>query len=553
MAKSTWSDLFTKHQQLLNEAVEALSSRQFFSPYPEHPKAYDAELDAAGKEAFGRLLNKNFTALNQPAEHWIGEEVSPFWQMGLGVQYPSQSAEAYVSNAQKAFKIWRNTTIETRVGILIESLERVRARFFELGYANMHTSGQTFLMSFQASGPHAADRALEAVTMGYKELSRYPNRLRFSKPLGKFNLEVTKEWLPVSKGVGLVIGCSTFPTWNTVPGVYANLVCGNTVIIKPHPKSILPIAIFTAELRKLWKKNGFPQDAVQLAVDTPAKPITKELAEHDAVSLIDYTGSNSFGDYVESLGKEVFTEKSGVNSVIIDSVENLKETAQNIAFSISLYSGQMCTAPQNIFIAEEVKSAEETYSYNQVIEAIKEAVKGVINHPKMGAGTLATIQNDATVKRIEEGGDFGGEILLEGSPITNTEFGNARVKSPTLIATDTANTKIEEECFGPLVFLVKTKNTKESVTKAAAIAKTKGAITCLAFSTDKQAQELIKQEMNAAFTPVSLNMKGAGFVNQHAAFSDLHVSGGNPAGNASFADSSYLNRRFVWVGNRWME
>ena len=50
----------------------------------------------------------------------------------------------------------------------------------------------------------------------------------------------------------------------------------------------------------------------------------------------------------------------------------------------------------------------------------------------------------------------------------------------------------------------------------------------------------------------NLNMTGAGFVNQHAAFSDFHVTGGNPAGNATFADASFINKRFVWLGNRRM-
>ena len=41
------------------------------------------------------------------------------------------------------------------------------------------------------------------------------------------------------------------------------------------------------------------------------------------------------GDYIEGLGKTCFTEKSGINSVIIESTENADEVAQNIAFSAS--------------------------------------------------------------------------------------------------------------------------------------------------------------------------------------------------------------------------
>jgi phenylacetic acid degradation protein paaN len=545
----THTALYSQHKELLAKAIEALSTRQFFSPYPEHPKAYDQELDAKGKEAFGRLLNENFTQLNQEALNWVGEEVSPLWQYGIGVKYPAHSADGYISNSEAASKDWKKASIETRAGILIDSLERVQARFFELAYATMHTTGQSFMMAFQASGPHAADRALEAIAMGVQELTRYPQDLAFSKPLGKYSLDVQKSWKPVAKGIGLVIGCSTFPTWNTVPGVYANLICGNTAIIKPHPKSILAIAIFTAELRKVIAEQGYDANVVQLAVDTVANPITATLAEHPVVKLVDYTGGNAFGDYLESLDKTVFTEKSGINSVIIDSVADIKAVAQNIAFSVSLYSGQMCTAPQNIFISEEVKTADGTLTFDEVAAHIVEAVKGVINHPKMGAGTLGNVQNDATLKHIKE---IEGEILLAPQKVENPDAPNARIQSPTLIATDADSVTYREECFGPLVYLVKTENTIESVAVASLLAAEKGAITCLAFSTDKETQEFIEEQMNEVFVPVSFNLTGAGFVNQHAAFSDFHVTGGNPAGNATFADASFLNRRFVWVGNRRM-
>lgn len=529
--------------------MDALSTRQFFSPYPEHPKAYEEGLDAAGKDAFGRLLNENFEQLNQSSEKWIGEEVSPMWQTGIGVRYPAHEAEELIANSEAASSFWKQVSILERAGILMESIERVKARFFELAYATMHTSGQSFMMAFQASGPHAADRALEAVATGVTELTRYPEHLSFSKPLGKFSLDVEKSWKPIPKGIGLVIGCSTFPTWNSVPGIYANLISGNTCIIKPHPKAVLPIAIFVSELRKVLEENNVDSNVVQLAVDTIAEPITTSLAEHPAVKLIDYTGGNAYGDFIASLPKTVFTEKSGINSVIIDSVKNLKAVAQNIAFSVSLYSGQMCTAPQNIFIPKTIQAADGTLRFEDVANAIVEAVKGVISHPKMGAGTLGNIQNDVTYKNVL---GKGGEILLAPIEVKNSEAPNARILSPTIIITDAASEDYREECFGPLIYLVKTENTIESVAVASILAEHKGAITCLAFSTDEKVQAFIEEKMNEVFVPVSMNLSGAGFVNQHAAFSDFHVTGGNPAGNATFADATFINRRFVWVGNRRM-
>ncbi len=553
MSAKEQMDLYSKHRQTLSDAMAALAERTFYTPYPEHPKAYPADANEIGKTAFGQKLNENYSELNQESEEWIGEEVSPFWQTGLGVKYPKLSVEQWIANSDSAASDWRDCSLEQRAGILIESLDRVKERFFELAYATMHTTGQSFMMSFQASGPHGNDRALEAVAMGVQELSRFPSEVDWVKPMGKFDLTIKKNWKAIPKGIGLVIGCSTFPTWNSVPGLYANLICGNTALVKPHPKAVLPMAMVVAELRTVIKEQGLNPDIVQLTVDSQSDPITKVLAEDSRVKLIDYTGGNAFGDYIEGLNKSTFTEKAGVNSVIIDSVEDLKAVAQNIAFSASLYSGQMCTAPQNVFIAEEVKGPDGTIAYDQIADAISKSVEGIMTHPKMGAGTLGGIQNDQTIRRIKEGGNFGGEISLSPLDVQNEEFENARISSPTVVRmTADQIDSYSHECFGPIVFLIKTENTNESLRIASDLARTKGAITCLAFTTDAEVQASIEDRMNASFTPVSFNLKGAAFVNQHAAFSDFHVSGGNPAGNASFTNPEYINRRFVWVGNRYM-
>ena len=79
-----------------------------------------------------------------------------------------------------------------------------------------------------------------------------------------------------------------------------------------------------------------------------------------------------------------------------------------------------------------------------------------------------------------------------------------------------------------------------------------GAITCAAYSTDESVMKKIADEMNEVFVPVTFNLTGPIWVNQHAAFSDLHVTGGNPAGNASLTDAAFIVKRFVWVGNRKM-
>ncbi|MEX0966968.1 MAG: phenylacetic acid degradation protein PaaN [Bacteroidia bacterium] len=547
-------NLFEKHKETLQNAIKAIHERTFFAAFPEHPKAYGEDAPGQGEAQFQQTRNNHFGGLNdKDATGWIGEETSPYTQEKLGVKYPEIDVATLVRNAGKAGKNWRKASPAERAGLLMDSLDKMKDRFFEIGHATQHTTGQSFIMSFQASGPHAADRALEAIALGYHELTRFPENAEWEKPMGKFNVKLKKSWKPVPRGTGLVIGCSTFPVWNSIPGIYASLVTGNPVIVKPHPGAVYPIAIVVACIQQALTDNGLDPDICQLAVDTHGNPVTKKLAEHNNVKLIDYTGGPSFGDYIEKLpGKITFTEKAGVNSVILDSVNSLDPVFQNLSFAISLYSGQMCTAPQNIFIPEGgIKTAEGNLTYEEVVQKLAANIKGLVTHPKMGAGTLGAIQNPATRERVAHAKNLGGHVVLEPEDVQNPEFANALISAPVVVEVDATNKDIfSEERFGPIVLVVKTKDTGHSVELARDLAMEKGAITCGAYTTDAGTREMIAEEMEQAFTPVSFNMVGPIWMNQNAAFSDFHVTGGNPAGNASFTNPEYVNKRFVWVGHR---
>ena len=555
--ETTLGVILDEHKELLDRVSKAITDRTFFAAYPEHPKAYSEDGAAKGYEWLNGQTGKHFNELMQTGEEdWCGDEVSPFLQELLAVKYPCFSPETLVRKAKATQKQWNQASVDTRAAVLIDSLERIKTRFFDIAFATMHTTGQAFMMSFQASGPHASDRALEAISLGYDELTRYPDKAEWEKPMGKFSIKMQKTWNPMGRGIGLVIGCSTFPVWNTVPGLYASMITGNPVIVKPHPGAILPIAIVVAEIQKSLVQHGFHADTVQLAADTNSNPITKHLAEHPDVKIIDYTGGTQFGNYIESLpGKIAFTEKAGVNSMIIDSFEDVDAAMQNMAFAVSLYSGQMCTAPQNFFIPKNgVKAGDTKLSFDEVAEKLTGAIKALVENPKMGPGTLGAIQSVNTLQRIVDSKAMNHtKLLLDSIEITNEEFPNARIATPIVIEVDAEHKDIfSHELFGPIILLIKTNDTTHSVMLAKELAQTKGAITCGAYSTDKSTINHIAEEMESAFTPVAFNLTGPVWMNQNAAFSDFHVTGGNPAGNATFTDTAYIVRRFAWVGHKEM-
>jgi len=549
-------NLFEKHNPLLIKAIEALHARTFFAAFPENPAPaiYGETADADGQAKFKGALGKKFSGLKQPGEAgWAGQEESPYLQDALKISYPIFSADDLVAKSKNAFHVWRKISKEQRAGILLESLDRVKARFFEIAYATMHTTGQGFMMAFQASGPHAADRALEAIAAGYEELNRFPNAVLWDKPMGKFNLQINKEWRAVPKGVSIVIGCSTFPTWNSVTGIYGSLMTGNPVIVKPHPGAILPIAIFVAEIQNVLAENNLDTNICQLGADTFNKMITKELAEHEDVKLIDFTGNSQFGNYLEAIpGKTVFTEKTGVNSVILDSVEDAEKVAANLAFSINLYSGQMCTAPQNFYIPESgIKTPSGVVTFDQFAEKLVANINGLVDNPKAGPFVLGAVQSDRTATRVKDAETISGKVWLKSRSFVNPMFASARVATPVVVEVSADKKEIfSKELFGPIALLIKTRNTDQSIALAQELALHHGAISCGAYTTDATVREKIADEMALAATPVSFNLISGIYMNQNAAFSDFHVTGGNPSGNASFTNPEYVTKRFTWVGHR---
>lgn len=548
--------LFEKHNASLSKAIDALHSRKFYAAFPEHPAPaiYGETADADGQAKFKSVLGNKFNELKQTgADSWAGQEESPYLQEALKISYPTVPVSTLIANAKVAFNTWRKVSVDDRAAVLMESLDRMKARFFEIAYATMHTTGQGYMMAFQASGPHAADRALEAIAAGYEELKRFPSSTVWDKPMGKFNIQLNKEWRAVPKGISVVIGCSTFPTWNSVTGIYGSLITGNPVIVKPHPGAILPIAIVVAEIQKVLAENNYDPNICQLAVDTYDKMITKELAEHKDVKLIDFTGNSAFGSYLEALpGKTVFTEKTGVNSVILDSVTDVDKAAANLAFSVNLYSGQMCTAPQNFYIPEGgIKTAAGTVSFDEFAQKLTDNINGLIDNPKAGPFVLGAVQNKKTSERVLEAEKLPGKVWLKSRTFENPMFKNARVATPVIVEMDATKKDIfSKELFGPIVLLIKTKNTDQSIQLAQEMAIQHGAISCGAYTIDSSVKEKIADEMALAATPVSFNLTGGIYMNQNAAFSDFHVTGGNPSGNASFTNPEYVTKRFTWVGHR---
>ncbi len=545
--------LFRTHAPMIDAATHAAFSRVFHAQWPEVPsgKIYGETAQSDGEAAFRAHVGKPFAGTGQAADRWVGAEASPYG-FDLGITYPFAEPDTLVARAAAARTAWMRMQPAHRAGVLAEALVRMSSRFFEIAFATMHTTGQGFMMAFQASGPHAFDRALEAIVLGYAEQTRFASQVRWEKPMGKSTVVLEKTYRCIGHGVGVAIACSTFPVWNSFPGMFASLVTGNPVIVKPHPGAILPLAICVASMRSTFADVGIDPDILQLAVDGD-RLIADALVTHPQVRLVDYTGGSAYGDRLESLPDTiVFTEKAGINSIILDSADALDAALDNIAFSVSLYSGQMCTKPQNIYVPRGgVRDGGVLVPYAEVVQRLAARIDALVSNEKMGPGTLGAIQNPATMERVAEIGSLGATVALASRGIAHPGFADARSMSPVIVEVPTDQQAMSErEWFGPIVCVIATEDTRQSIALAAHAARTHGAISFGAWCTDAGLREEIAGELMEAGANVSLNLTGPIWMNQSATFSDFHVSGGNPAGNASLTDTGFVARRFFIAASR---
>ncbi|MFF8906120.1 phenylacetic acid degradation protein PaaN [Streptomyces olivaceoviridis] len=552
-AELTAPELIEHHRPTLDQALEAIRTRAYWSPHPEHPKAYgeSGSLDAAaGKAAFDAVLGTRLD-LGQPGtDDWVGGEVSPYG-VELGVTYPHADVDVLLPAMRAGQRAWRDAGPEVRAVVCLEILKRISDRTHEFAHAVMHTSGQAFMMAFQAGGPHAQDRGLEAVAYAYAEQVRAPESAEWTKPQGKRDpLALTKRFTAVPRGIGLVIGCNTFPTWNGYPGLFASLATGNAVLVKPHPRAVLPLALTVQVAREVLAGAGFDPNLVALAAERPGEGIAKTLATRPEIKIIDYTGSTSFGDWLESNARQaqVYTEKAGVNTVLVHSTDDYKGMLSNLAFSLSLYSGQMCTTPQNLLIPRDgIATDQGPRTFDEVTADLARAVDGLLGDDARANALLGAIVNPDVKARLEAAAGLG-EVALASREVTNPEFPGAVVRTPVVVKLDGAKPDDEaaymSECFGPVSFAVAVDSVTDAVELLRRTVREKGAMTVGAYTTDAETERAVEEVCLEEAAQLSLNLTGGVYVNQTAAFSDFHGSGGNPAANAALTDGAFVANRF---------
>ncbi|MER5182778.1 aldehyde dehydrogenase family protein [Streptomyces sp. NPDC002896] len=482
---------YERHRELLQQAVRAIATGECHAPFTrrtglEATEAGMRSARTAGK-VFGSLRGRTF-GLEQPGRLGrVVTESSPYG-MDMDIGYPRSDPAVLVSAAGWATAGWRAAGPYQRAGLALEMVRRLNTRSHELALAVHHTTGQPLAAAFRAAGPRAQDRALETVAHAFAESTRIPADMRWETTRRHSQPQPMRGTCTlVPRGVSLLVGCPDYPLWNGYQGMFASLVTGNPVIVAPHPRSVLPLAITVRIAREVLAEAGHDPDIVTLAVAEPGEGLHQRLATDPEVRIVDFTGSARFADWLEQHARQaaVFANRTGLNTVIVDSTHDYRALLRGLALSLCLCSGTVRTTPQNILMpAAGVDTDEGHKTLREFGADLGETVDRLLGHPARVAKLLGAIAGDTVRAGLTEASRYGA-VVHASQRLPHPGHPGAEVRSPLIVRLGARDERVyAREWPGPVSFLVGTDSTSHSLALFRATAGRRGALFAAVHSTD---------------------------------------------------------------------
>ncbi|MFW2388785.1 MAG: aldehyde dehydrogenase family protein [Polyangiales bacterium] len=270
-----------------------------------------------------------------------------------------------------------------------------------------------------------------------RHLSKWMRPHRVKTPLMLFGASSHIHYEP--KGVVLIIAPWNFPINLTFGPLVTALAAGNTVVIKPSEHT--PHA---SEVTKKILREVFDESEVAV-VEGGIETSTALLAQ--PFNHIFFTGAPAIGKIVmEAASKHlasVTLELGGKSPTIVDETASVDAAAKRIAWGKYTNNGQVCLAPDYLFVHESKKA--------EFIQKFKENIEAFYGLDARRSESYARIVNNRHYQRlagyIEDAKQKGATVAYGG----RTEGSEDYIEPTILTDVDPASDVMNEEIFGPLL------------------------------------------------------------------------------------------------------
>lgn len=357
-----------------------------------------------------------------------------------------QEVFAKIDSAHEAFLDWRSKSHEERApylrkiaGVLRDNSER----FSELMTREMGKllrDGKTEVELCARLFEYAADK-------GPEELADQERTHSGGKKRGIVTFS------PI--GVIYSVQPWNFPLYQPVRVLAANLIAGNSVILK-HASICTGSGLL---LRDLCEEAGLPKGLFDVII--VGHDLSDKVIEHKLIRAVTMTGSDGAGSHIGELASKNLKKtvlELGSNDAYLVLEDADIETAVKTCVMGRLYNnGETCVSAKRFIVTDAV--------YDEFVSAFVERMKGVtMGDPTKDDTQLGPLsskeQFDTIVEQVSKSVDQGATLLCGGDPADD-----AGCYYPATVLADCkpGMPAYDDELFGPVASVIRAKDDEDAM------------------------------------------------------------------------------------------
>jgi coniferyl-aldehyde dehydrogenase len=338
-----------------------------------------------------------------------------------------------------------------------------------------------------------------------------PERRKLDFPLGLLGAKAHVRYQP--KGVVGVISPWNLPvalTFGPLAGVFG---AGNRVMIKPSEFTPATAALMARLFAAAY-------DETEVAVFTGGPDVGEAFSRLPFDHLL-FTGSTAVGRRVMQAAAEnlvpVTLEMGGKSPVIVGHGADVKQVAESLIITKLVNAGQLCLAPDFIFVPEDRKQ--------ELVGALEAATVEMYPTMRDNPDYCAVISEEHRARlqsHLENAKALGAQVRTVNPSGEDFNGGAAGAKMPLSIVIEPTDDMdvMQDEIFGPVLPIKGYRDVGEAITYINAHARPLG---LYYFGTDPREEERVMVETTSG--GVTLNDVGFHFLQEGLPFGGVGASG----------------------------
>jgi len=435
----------------------------------------------------------------------------------------NEEYEQVLSNANEAFKEWRKIPAPVRGDAVRRIGDALREHKDALGSLISIEMGK-----IKAEGDGEVQEMIDMADLAVGQSRMlYGVTTHSERPMHR----MYEQWHPL--GIVGIITAFNFPvavwSWNA----FIAAICGNINIWKPSPKTPLCSLAVQKICNQALKDQGLPE--VFHLINDESNVLSQKLINDERIDLLSFTGSCEVGKKVGQqvaarMGKYLL-ELGGNNAIIVDESANFDIAVPGIVFGSVGTAGQRCTTTRRILVHES--RMEELQK--KLIKAYKQIPVGNPLDPKTLMGPIIDEKSVQNIeKAIQSVKDAGGKILCGGKRLGDT----GHYFEPTIAIADNHWDIVQDETFGPLLYLIPCKSLSDALLKQNDV---KQGLSSAIFTDNLQNAETFLSSLGSDCGIANVNIGTSGAEIGGAFGGEKETGGGREAGSDAW--KAYMRRQ----------